>query len=256
MNLKEKIKNGERVFGTMVRIQRNPAYCILAKDAGLDFIMFDCEHGIYSRENLHDMFQMAHAVGLPALLRVPMLDKESISRYLDSGAQGCMVPMTETAEQAREIVHWSKYAPLGDRGYGSSIAGCFYKTGMKSADAMAEANDTILSIAQIETALGVENADAIAATPGIDALVIGPNDLSISLGIPGQLKDEKELNAIRRVADACKKHGKGFGVHGPEFLQEYFADDVSFCMHTTDVDLLRSAMTELKNKMIAFRKNG
>lgn len=256
MNLKERLNNGERVFGTMVRCQRNPAYCIIAKDAGMDFILFDCEHGIYSRETLHDLFQMAHAVGLTAMLRVPMLDRESISRYLDSGAKGCMVPMTETAEQAREIVRWSKYPPVGERGYGSSIGACYYQTGLKSGDVMARINGEVLTIAQIESGLGADNVEEIVSTEGIDAVIIGPNDLSISLGVPGEFTSEKVVSAIRKVADACRRHGKAFGIHGPEVLQEMFADDINLCMHTTDVDLLRSAMSDLKQKMIHFRKNG
>lgn len=252
MTLKEKLNNGERIFGTMVRGQRNPAFCILAKDAGLDFVMFDCEHGIYSRETLHDMAQMAHAIGLTAWLRVPMLDRESISRNLDAGTTGCMVPMTETAEQAREIVHWAKYPPLGDRGYGTSIGGCYYKTGLKSEEVMREANNTVMAIAQIESALGVENAEEIAATEGIDAIIVGPNDLSISLGIPGQLMDQRELDAIEKVVRACKKHGKAFGLHGPEALQRHFGKDINLCMFSTDIDLLRSAMVDAKAKMVAF----
>ena len=93
MNLKEKLKAGEKVYGTMVRIQRNPAFCIVAKECGLDFVLFDCEHAAYNIETLHDMFMMADAVGLTGLLRVPMLDKESISRTLDAGARGCMAFM-------------------------------------------------------------------------------------------------------------------------------------------------------------------
>lgn len=202
------------------------------------------------------MLQMAHAVGLTAMLRIPMLDRESISRYLDAGAKGCMVPMTETAEQAREIVHWSEYPPIEDRGYGSSVGACYYKTGLKSEEAMAQINREVFSIAQIESGLGVENVEEIVSTEGIDAVIIGPNDLFISLGIPGQLTHEKEMNAIRKVAGACKKYGKAFGVHGPETLQELFADDINLCIHTTDVDLLRSAMPDLNQKMIRFRRNG
>lgn len=252
MTLKEKLNSGERVFGTMVRLQRNPAFCILAKDAGLDFVIFDCEHGIYSRETLHDMFQMARAIGLDALLRVPMLDKESISRYLDAGAMGCMVPMTETVEQAREIVRWSKYPPVGERGYASGIGACYYKDYLNSEDLMRQTNDRVLSIAQIETTLGVENAEEIVAAEGIDAIIIGPNDLSISLGIPGQLMDEREADAIRKVAEACKKHGKAFGLHGPEALQKRFAGYINLCMLSTDVDVLRDALVDLKSKMVAF----
>ena len=108
MNLKEKLKAGQKVYGTMVRIERNPAFCIIAKECGLDFIMFDCEHAAYNLETLHDLFMMSNAIDLTAVLRVPQLDKESISRALDAGAKGCMIPMCETPEQAREIVHWSK----------------------------------------------------------------------------------------------------------------------------------------------------
>jgi len=253
MNLKERLKNGETVYGTMIRLQRNPAFCIIAKDAGMDFIMFDCEHGIYNLETLHDMFQMAHAVGLTAVLRVPMLDKESLSRPLDAGACGVMVPMTETAEQAKEIVHWSKYTPVGDRGYGSGIGATYYQTGIETIEAMRTINDRVLTIAQIETALAIENIEDIAATEGIDALIIGPNDLSISLGVPGQLASETEVNAIRKVADTCHKYGKAFGIHGPESLQKIFADDINLCIHTTDTDMLKNAMKEVKAHMQSFR---
>ena len=253
MNLKEKIKNGETVYGTMIRLQRNPAFCIVAKDAGMDFIMFDCEHGIYNLETLHDMFQMAHAAGLTAVLRVPMLDKESISRPLDAGACGVMVPMTETAEQ--EIVHWSKYTPVGDRGYGSGIGATYYQVGIETTKAMQEINDRVLTIAQIETALAIENIEEIAATEGVDALIVGPNDLSISLGVPGQLTSDIEVNAIRKVAEACHKYGKAFGIHGPESLQEIFADDINLCIHTTDADMLRNAMKDVKARLQSFRSH-
>ena len=255
MNLKEKLKNGETVYGTMIRLQRNPAFCIVAKDAGMDFIMFDCEHGIYNLETLHDMFQMAHAAGLTAVLRVPMLDKESISRPLDAGACGVMVPMTETAEQAKEIVHWSKYTPVGDRGYGSGIGATYYQVGIETTKAMQEINDRVLTIAQIETALAIENIEEIAATEGVDALIVGPNDLSISLGVPGQLTSDIEVNAIRKIANACHKYGKAFGIHGPESLQEIFADDINLCIHTTDADMLRNAMKDVKARLQSFRSH-
>lgn len=253
MNLKERIRNGETVYGTMVRIQRNPAFCLIARDAGLDFFMFDCEHGIYNLETMHDMFQMAEACGITAMLRVPMLDKESISRYLDAGAKGVMVPMTETPEQAREIVHWSKYPPVGERGYGSGIGASYYKTGLETVSAMKEINDRTISIAQIETGLAIENAEEIISTEGIDAVIIGPNDLSVSLGIPGKLTDELEIRSITKIAELARKYGKGFGIHGPESLQEKFASYINLCIHSTDADLLRTAMSGMKEKMKSFR---
>lgn len=254
MNLKEKLKAGEKVYGTMVRIQRNPAFCIVAKECGLDFVLFDCEHAAYNIETLHDMFMMADAVGLTGLLRVPMLDKESISRTLDAGARGCMVPMTETPEQAKEIVHWSKYPPIGDRGYGSGIGSSYYKTGMGTVEAMNWINDQVITIAQIETKLAIENVDAIVSTEGIDAVIIGPNDLSVSLGIPGKVQDPLELESIRKVADACKKYGKAFGIHGPDALQNMFADDINLVIYSTDTDILRNGIKGIKEKMMNFGK--
>ncbi len=253
MNLKEKLKAGQKVYGTMVRIERNPAFCIIAKECGLDFIMFDCEHAAYNLETLHDLFMMSNAIDLTAVLRVPQLDKESISRALDAGAKGCMIPMCETPEQAREIVHWSKYPPIGDRGYGSGIASSYYKTGLTTTDAMGQINDTVIAIAQIETGLAVENVDEIAATEGIDALIVGPNDLSITLGIPGKVTDGKEIEAIRKVAAACRKYGKAFGIHGPDSLQRMFADEINLVIYSTDADVMRKGMKDLKEKMVGFQ---
>ena len=112
MMLKEKMKAGQKVYGTMLRVSRNPAICYLAKNASLDYVMFDCEHSDYSYESLHDMFIMGNALQLGGLLRVPQLSRDYISRAMDCGAIGAMVPMTDTVKQAEEIVRWSKYAPL------------------------------------------------------------------------------------------------------------------------------------------------
>ena len=120
---------------------------------------------------------------------------------------------------------------------------------------MQEINDRVLTIAQIETALAIENIEEIAATEGVDALIVGPNDLSISLGVPGQLTSDIEVNAIRKVADACHKYGKAFGIHGPESLQEIFADDINLCIHTTDADMLRNAMKDVKARLQSFRSH-
>ena len=245
MNLKEKLQSGQRVYGTMLRVSRNPAAMYLAKNAGFDFVMFDCEQSNYSFETLHDMFIMGNALGLNGLLRVPALTKDHISRSLDCGASGVMVPMTETKEQAEELVRWSKYSPVGERGYGAGGANTNYIDGGKHAEIMAETNKRILSIAQIETKLAVDNADIIAATEGVDVLLIGPNDLSISLGIPGDIMNPIELEAIAHVSAACKAHGKAFGLHAGIKLLEKFKNDVTFVMSQSDIDVLRLGFTKI-----------
>ena len=249
MSIREKIKNGQKVYGTMIRLQRNPAISFFAKNAGLDFLLYDCEHGHFNFETLHDVFVTGNAMGFASFIRVAELSKDWISRALDSGATGILVPMTETPEQAREIVKWSKYAPVGDRGFGSGLAHSDYVSGGEHADVMQANNDKVVAIAQIETRMGVENADAIAATEGIDVLLIGPNDLSISLGIPGDLMNPIELEAIARVAAACKKNGKGFGLHAGAKMHEVFKDEETFMMMYTDMDILAAGFKDIRTTL-------
>ena len=247
MTLKEKLLSGQKIYGCMIRVVRNPAICLLAHNAGLDFIMFDCEHGNFTNETLHDAFIHANSLGLGGFLRAASLAKESISRPLDQGATGVMVPMTETAEQAREIVKWSKYAPIGDRGFCVGAAMVEYRSGLTNKEAMEYGNSRVISIAQVETKLAVDNADAIAAVNGIDALLIGPNDLSISLGIPGDFFNPVQIDAMKHVASACKKRGKAFGIHaGPKVLEK-FMDDLTLVMMQGDTDVLAAGLKNIND---------
>lgn len=252
MNLKEKLMSGEKLYGTMLRVVRNPAICVMARDAGLDFVMFDCEYSNYSIETLHDMSLMCGALGLGAFFRASMLSKDCISRSLDAGTTGVMVPMTETEDMAREIVHWSKYPPLGERGFAAGGAPTGYAGGVKHAQAMAAGNDSVISIAQIETKRAVENAQAIAAVDGIDVLLIGPNDLSISLGVPGDTMNPVMLDAIIRVSDACRANKKKFGIHGGAKMLERFADRLDVVMMQNDIDILRAGFKNISETVHKF----
>ena len=246
MSLKEKIGK-QKIAGTMLRIVRNPAIMYLAKNAGLDFVMFDCEHSHFNWETLHDVFLTGNALGVYGLARVPELSKDNISRMLDAGACGIMVPMIETADQARTLVDYSKYTSIGKRGYTTTGGHTgYFIGGGKHEKIMAEANAANLSIAQIETKLGVENASVIAAVEGIDVLLIGPNDLSISLGIPGDIMNPIELEAIKKVADACKKHGKFFALHGAPAMLDKFKGDLSLVIQGTEMDFMMNGFKAVR----------
>jgi 2-keto-3-deoxy-L-rhamnonate aldolase RhmA len=244
-NLKEKLAGGRKIIGTMLRITRNPAVSYIAKNAGLDFVMYDCEHSNYNFETLHDAFITANALGFSGLIRVPCGAKDYVSRALDSGAAGIMVPMVETKEHAETVVKYSKYQPVGDRGYTAGGPHTAYLGG-KHVELMERGNAKVLSIAQIETKLAVQNAEEIAATNGIDVLLIGPNDLSLSLGIPGDMMNPLELEAIAKVAAACKKHGKFFGMHAGVSLLKKFASELDVIMSSTDTDVLLQGFTEIR----------
>jgi 2-keto-3-deoxy-L-rhamnonate aldolase RhmA len=167
---------------------------------------------------------------------------------MDAGASGIMTPMTQTPEEAWDLVKWSKYAPIGERGYGSGVAPVEYRGGIGPAEQMQYGNSRNIAIAQIESKLGVDNAEEIAKIDGIDVLLIGPNDLSITLGIPGEFGNPMEVEAIKHVIGACKKHGKSFGMAaGPQLLKEY-ADDLNMIICYGDLYVLRNGFKDI-NKM-------
>ena len=244
-NFKRTLFAGKKVAGTMLRIVRNPAVACLAKNAGLDFVMFDCEHSTYSMETLNDAFVIMNAIGLAGLVRVPCGTKDYISRALDAGATGVMVPMVETREMAENLVKFAKYQPVGGRGFTAGCAHTGFKGG-KHADIMRAGNDAVVAIAQIETRLAVDNIDDIASVDGIDVLMIGPNDLSVSLGIPGDMENPVELEAIAKVAASCKKHGKIFGLHAGGGMQAKFASDLTFVMSSMDTDVLTQGFAAIR----------
>lgn len=116
MALKEKMNHG-RIIGAIIKVTTNPCINIFAKNAGLDFLLYDCEHGMIPFEKLHDLILMGNAIEIPSIVRVPELCRSEVSKALDCGATGVMVPMVETREEAMRMVDWSKYPPHGKRGY-------------------------------------------------------------------------------------------------------------------------------------------
>ncbi len=247
----EKLREGLSAIGTMVRMVGNPAAALVAANAGLDFIMLDLEHGPFSLETLENVFKVGRSVGLGCFVRVPELSKSYVSRCLDLGATGVMVPMLESVEQARRFVHWAKFAPLGSRGFGGVGAHTRYQSvgGETTTSFMARANLETLTIAQIETAQAIRDIDSIAAVEGLDALLIGPNDLAISMGCPGDLMGERLDRAISQVAEAAKAHGKIFGMHAPDPLTErWLPRGLKLVMSGLDLNVILSGFKAIAQR--------
>jgi 2-keto-3-deoxy-L-rhamnonate aldolase RhmA len=239
----DRLSKGEKVVGTMLRILRHTAVIPLAEQAGLDFVMLDMEHGDYSMQTLADIALAGQLAKFPVFVRVPELARGYVSRALDCGVTGVMVPMVETAEQAAQFVQWAKYPPLGGRGLSSNGGHTGYRR-VNAAEAMPRYNRETLAIAQIETAAAIDAIDAIAAVPGIDVLLIGPNDLSVSLGCPGRIDSPEEIAAIRKVADAAKRSGKIFGMHAsPAALAPWVGEGMRFFMNDIDTGFLQKALS-------------
>lgn len=242
MRLKEKMLN-EKLYGCFMKILTNPSITILAKNAGLDFLFYDCEHGMYTYETLHNLILMGNAVGISSFVRVPQLARGDVSRALDCGATGVMVPMIENKKQAELLVEWSKYPPVGIRGYAGG-ANTNYKPSGNHKNNMDELNRTVISIVQIETKMGVKNIEEILSVEGIDAAIVGPADLAISLGIPGDYFNKNEIEAIDKIAAACQKYKKGFGIIGKLELIEKYKDEINFLINKIDVDIIREGFVK------------
>ncbi len=235
----------------MIRQARDPGAPAIFAAAGYDFAFIDMEHGNYSMETVADLIRGAKSVGIATIIRVPHLETYFISRVLDAGADGIMVPMTSTKEQAERIVRYSKYAPLGQRGFGGQLGHTDYRP-VKAAEFMKEANEGTLIVAQIETKEAIENIDAILGVEGIDVGLIGPNDLSISLGIPDQLNSEMINHAIEKVVEVAKKRKKASGIHigNIESIRKWRTKGMTVLAYSADIAFMynasKASLEELK----------
>jgi 2-keto-3-deoxy-L-rhamnonate aldolase RhmA len=210
--VKEALRAGGRAFGAMVFEFFSPGLPQLCKNAGAEFVLYDMEHTGLGFETLKTQCALCRGLGLVPMARVPRGEYHFIARALDVGALGVMVPMVGSRNEALRIVACTRYPPQGRRGAAFGFAHDDYQSG-EVAVKMAALHERTLVIAQIETDEGLDQVEAIAAVPGIDALWIGHFDLTNFLGIPGEFGHPKYLAAIDRVLAACAASGKA-----PAFL--------------------------------------
>ena len=208
-HVKRRLAAGETSVGLIVAEFQTTGIARIAAGAGADFVMFDMEHGGVDIGAARNTLAAAGSSGIVPLVRTPSTGYHLISQPLDAGALGLMVPMVESGEQARQIVASAKYPPLGGRGVGVFYADDVEPGGL--AATLAKANEELLLIAQIETVAGVDHVEEIAAVDGIDVLWIGHFDLTTSLGTPGELWNAAHTEAVDRVFEACRRHGKTVG---------------------------------------------
>ncbi len=217
----------------------------ILKAAGCDFVLFDTEHSGFGYETMKSALRYMQAAELPTIVRVPSKEYHHIARAADMGAEGIMLPMVGTADEARHILDCMKYTPAGHRGVALQVAHDRYRPG-PVLDKLAAANEFTTLFAQIETREGVDNADAIAAVDGVDCLWIGHFDLSASLGIPGRFDHPEFLAAIATVAKACKKRKKALGrlVPTADDGVALYKGGFDFICYSGDVWVLLGALSE------------
>jgi 2-keto-3-deoxy-L-rhamnonate aldolase RhmA len=208
-DFRARLKRREKLLGTMVTLPCAATAEILA-GLGFDWLFVDGEHGPLETRELAAILQ---AVGERAacLVRVPEAAEVPIKKALDLGAHGIIVPRVDTAEQAADVVRFARYAPEGARGVGLARA---HGYGQRFAEYLAAANRELAVVVQAEHARAVDNIEAIVNVPGIDAVLLGPYDLSASLGKMGRIDDALVLAAIRRVTEACRRAEMPLGYFG------------------------------------------
>ncbi len=211
-NLKERAYAGEKLYGTMVCLFDTPDIAKILQVCGFDFFVIDGEHGYFDDTKMAGMLLTAKVVGIPAIVRVARPQREFILKYMEMGAAGLLLPNTETVEEAQALVEHSKYAPLGSRGVSLTRAHTLYEP-VKAVEHMKRVNEETILMVQIESPVGIRNINDILSIEGIDCAFVGPNDLSQSLGIMGQMDNPILVEAIDSVIASAKDHGKFSGIH-------------------------------------------
>lgn len=222
-SIKERIRSGEVVHGCWINLASTISAEIVGQ-AGFDWLLVDLEHGAGDVGIMYQQLQALSGSSSAPIVRIDQLSRPKAQRILDAGAAGIMFPQIQSAEEAREAIEMMYYPPRGTRGMAKMTRATGF--GKFANEYIDNLDQNILGVIQIETVKALQNIDAIAATDGIDVLFVGPTDLSLSLGIPGQLQHSRYQEAILAIATAAKKFGKVVGV----LLQDVGEYDMYYCL--------------------------
>jgi len=210
--LKKVLREGKSAIGTMIVEIRQPSVMQMMSNAGLDFVIIDNEHGTFNIETVCDLSRAARQLGVTPVVRVPEWSYAHVVQPLDAGAQVIMAPRVTEPQQVKEILQMMKYPPLGRRGSVVARGHTDLKSG-SIVDTMKDANEESMLLVQIETKQALERIDEILSIQGVDIALVGPTDLSVSLGIPGKMTDPLLVSAISSVIEACKRHNVYPAIH-------------------------------------------
>jgi len=244
-SFRARLRRGEPLIGMIVAIESPEATEVLAA-SGFDWLFIDGEHSPLSPAAVQRMLMAAGQV--PCAVRVPCNDEAFIKQALDGGAAGIIVPQVNSAEDAALAVRRAKYPPAGQRGVGTSRALGY---GYGIAEYVARANDDTALIVQAEHILAVEAIEQIVAVPGIDAIFVGPFDLSLSMGLPGQVDHPAVVAAIERVREVTMRAGLPLGYFGvgPDNVRHWMTRGFSLMACGVDLMMLGARAREVVSSL-------
>jgi 2-keto-3-deoxy-L-rhamnonate aldolase RhmA len=251
-HFKRKLRDGEAVFGQIVLELFTPGIGPMLDACGMDFVIYDMEHGRCDIGLVAEMMASCRGAQIVPMVRVPDVEAAPLSRVLDLGARGVMVPRIETRAQMERAVAELKYAPQGKRGVALGIAHDGYRAGGPSF--FEEANEDSTVIALIETAKAFENLDAIVSVPGLDVAWVGHFDLTVSMGIPAQFEHPRFLEAMASLVDACRRHNvhAGFMPPTPAAAAHWIQQGFRAISLGSDVGVFMSAVKAFRESVAAI----
>jgi 2-keto-3-deoxy-L-rhamnonate aldolase RhmA len=250
MNFRQRLRQGDLLLGQMVLEFFTPGIGPMLASCGLDFAIFDMEHGRCDLSLLSEMVASCRGSEIFTIARVPDLAFAPLSRVLDLGVRGVMVPRVETRAQAEDIVAQLKYAPQGRRGVALGIAHDLYRAG--DAGFFARANDETCVIIMVETAKGFENLEDIVSVPGVDIIWLGAYDFTVSIGIPTQFDHPRFVTAMQQLVAACQRHGvtPGFLPDTPESAVHWIQQGFRVISLSTDVSTFLSGVRSFRAHLV------
>ncbi len=240
-----RLKKGERLYGTAI-LSASPLWPLAVKRTGADFVFIDTEHIPIDRTTLAQMCQVYTGYGLPPLVRIPTPDPQEVYKVLDGGASGILAPYIESPEQVRELVGAVKLRPL---------KGARLKEALQNQDSLEpelkdylrDWNKDKFLIINIESVPALERLEQILSEPGLDGVIIGPHDLSVSLGLPEKYHDPRFEDVVRKTISKVREKGLGVGIHFSEGAQlqiKWAKAGANIIIHSSDIALFQQRLKE------------
>jgi 2-dehydro-3-deoxyglucarate aldolase len=244
--LRKRLRNGELVLGTIISLN-TPDVAEILSQIGFDWLFIDAEHSTLDPHDLKALFQ-AIRNDTPCVVRLPALDEIAVKKTLDAGASGLLVPQVQNAGQVEQLIKWGRYHPEGSRGLGFGRAQGY---GLHVSEYLESANENILLSVQAERIEAIQNIEAIVKVEGLDAVLVGPYDLSASMGLPGQVDHPDVRAAIQHVAQVCFEAGMPIGIFGmtAEAVRPYITQGFKFIVCGADTVLLGNAARQLLEQL-------
>jgi 2-keto-3-deoxy-L-rhamnonate aldolase RhmA len=248
--VKKALAEGKVQFGTGFGQLRSPEVPRILAAAGFHWAFIDTEHGGFDLETVQDLCRVSNLVGFCPIVRVGDMQYSLVARALDCGAQGIIFPRVESPELLEKAISWMKFPPMGMRGYGLGPTQTEFEP-LSFSQIIEHMNANTMAVFQIETKRALDAREELLSVPGVDAVMVGPADLSISLGVPGEFQHPKMVAAMDAIRDSCDRHGvaPGTQTRSPELAKFWRDRGMRFLGCSSETSMILDRAKELISLM-------